>query len=180
MDTIDFPLLCAACQSIDRADGIEDGQLHKLEHYQTPNENRIVTAFLRGQDHAADKITTFAGSMNFVYLHTVWFVVWVLLNVGVFGATAIFDKFPFGLLTMIVSLEAIFLSTFVMVTQNRLAARANIRSDIDFENNLRSEIWTIHIGEALGIDAAHVEGIITLAMASSRARLDAPLLGRAE
>ena len=79
----------------------------------------------------------------FVYLHSVWFGLWILLNVGLVGGAVVFDKFPFGLLTMIVSLEAIFLSTFVMVSQNRQAARADIRSQLDFETNLRAEIWSV-------------------------------------
>jgi uncharacterized membrane protein len=95
-----------------------------------------------------------------VYLHTAWFGLWILVNIGVIGASVTFDKFPFGLLTMIVSLEAIFLGTFVMVSQNRQAARSDIRSDIDFENNLRGEIWTIHIGASLGIDVEHVESVV--------------------
>ncbi|MFB3739620.1 MAG: DUF1003 domain-containing protein [Candidatus Velamenicoccus archaeovorus] len=62
------------------------------------------------QNRIADAITAFAGSMGFVYLHVVWFTLWIVLRV---------ERYPFGLLTMIVSLEAIFLSTFVMITQNR-------------------------------------------------------------
>ena len=66
------------------------------------------------QDRLADAITRFAGSMPFVYVHVVWFALWIAL-----GA----EKFPFGLLTMLVSLEAIFLSTFVMISQNRADAK---------------------------------------------------------
>jgi uncharacterized membrane protein len=62
------------------------------------------------QDRIADAITSFAGSMPFVYLHIIWFTLWIALHV---------EKFPFGFLTMLVSLEAIFLSTFVMISQNR-------------------------------------------------------------
>ena len=62
------------------------------------------------QNRIADAITTFAGSMWFVYLHVVWFAIWIVFGV---------ERYPFGLLTMIVSLEAIFLSTFVMISQNR-------------------------------------------------------------
>ena len=69
-------------------------------------------------------------------------------------------EFPFGLLTMIVSLEAIFLATFVMVSQNRQAARSDVRSQLDFENNVRAEIWSVHIGAVLGIDEAHVEDVV--------------------
>ena len=64
----------------------------------------------RVQNRIADKITAFAGSMTFVYLHVIWFAAWIGFGV---------ETYPFGLLTMIVSLEAIFLSTFVMISQNR-------------------------------------------------------------
>ena len=66
------------------------------------------------QDRIADAVTRFAGSMPFVYLHIVWFALWIGFRV---------EAFPFGLLTMIVSLEAIFLSTFVMISQNRADAK---------------------------------------------------------
>jgi uncharacterized membrane protein len=62
------------------------------------------------QNRVSDAITTFAGSMYFVYVHLIWFTVWIAGGV---------EAYPFGLLTMIVSLEAIFLSTFVMISQNR-------------------------------------------------------------
>jgi uncharacterized membrane protein len=156
---------------IDQADGVEDGNLYKLEHYQTRNERRVLDAVMRAQDRVADQITSFAGSLKFVYIHSVWFGMWIILNLGAFGASLVFDKFPFGLLTMIVSLEAIFLSTFVMVSQNRQAARADIRSELDFETNLRSEIWSVHIGQALGVDPSHVEEVVRRAIEGSRAQL---------
>ena len=171
MATTESPLSCPACRIIDQADGVEDGNLFKVEHYQTRNERKLVGALLRAQDRAADRITSFAGSLNFVYIHSVWFGIWVLLNVGILGASLEFDKFPFGLLTMIVSLEAIFLSTFVMVSQNRQAARADIRSELDFETNLRSEIWSVHIGQALGVDPSHVEDVVRQAIEGSRTQL---------
>jgi len=171
MASTESPLSCPACRVIDQADGVEDGNLYKLDHYKTRNERKILDAVLRVQDRAADQITSFAGSLKFVYIHSVWFGVWVLLNVGILGASLKFDKFPFGLLTMIVSLEAIFLSTFVMVSQNRQAERADIRSELDFETNLRSEIWSVHIGQALGVDPAHVEDVVRKAIEGSRAQL---------
>ena len=76
------------------------------------------------QNRAADKITTFAGSMAFVYIHMLWFVVWIGFRV---------EKYPFGLLTMIVSLEAIFLSTFVMISQNRADAKRQVLADHQWE-----------------------------------------------
>jgi uncharacterized membrane protein len=72
----------------------------------------------------ADAITGFSGSMRFVALHVVWFGVWILLNL-----LLPFDPFPFGLLTMLVSLEAIFLSTFVLISQNRHDQRDHLVVD---------------------------------------------------
>ena len=72
------------------------------------------------QNRIADRITQFAGSMAFVYLHMLWFAVWITFRV---------EDYPFGLLTMIVSLEAIFLSTFVMISQNRADAKRQVLAD---------------------------------------------------
>jgi CRP/FNR family transcriptional regulator, cyclic AMP receptor protein len=87
----------------------------------------------------ADWITDFSGSMPFLYLHIAIFAIWISLNVHVlpFGN---FDPFPFGLLTMVVSLEAIILSVFVLLSQNRQAARDKTRNDIEYEINLRAEL----------------------------------------
>ncbi|MGZ4794958.1 MAG: DUF1003 domain-containing protein [Acidimicrobiia bacterium] len=167
-------LQCAACRSLDRADGVEDGHLFAptaLKHV-VRNERALVRTLLGAQDRTADRITAFAGSLNFVYIHAVWFGVWIAVNVGMLGASLVFDDFPFGLLTMIVSLEAIFLSTFVMVSQNRQAARSDIRAQLDFETNLRAEIWSIHIGAALNIDEAHVEDVVRHAIAVQNATAD--------
>ena len=72
------------------------------------------------QNRIADHITLFAGSMVFVYVHVVWFGLWIGLGV---------ERYPYGLLTMIVSLEAIFLSTFVMISQNRADAKRQVVAD---------------------------------------------------
>jgi uncharacterized membrane protein len=72
------------------------------------------------QNRVADAITTFAGSMLFVYIHIVWFGCWIGFGV---------ESYPYGLLTMIVSLEAIFLSTFVMISQNRADAKRQVIAD---------------------------------------------------
>ena len=72
------------------------------------------------QNRIADRITQFAGSMAFVYIHVLWFASWIGFGV---------EKYPYGLLTMIVSLEAIFLSTFVMISQNRADAKRQVIAD---------------------------------------------------
>ncbi len=87
-------------------------------------------------DHFADLITRFSGSMLFVWLHIAWFGAWIVLNlIGVLT----FDDFPFGFLTMVVSLEAIFLSTFVLISQNRQALQSDRRAKIDLQVNLIAE-----------------------------------------
>ena len=90
------------------------------------------------QDRIADVITSFSGRMLFAYVHIVWFGVWIVLNTGWFGLHA-FDPFPYGLLTMIVSLEAIFLSTFVLISQNRLSEETERRADLDLHIGLLTE-----------------------------------------
>ena len=127
----------------------------------------------KAQDRVTDAITAFAGSLSFVYLHIGWFGLWVLANVGLFGAGLKFDDYPFGLLTLVVSLEAIFLSTFVMISQNRQAARADVRSELDFETNLRSEVWSVHIGRALGLDPVEIEAHVQQLIAQAKTGLDA-------
>ena len=72
------------------------------------------------ENRIADQITRFAGSMQFVYLHVIWFASWIIFRV---------EHYPFGLLTMIVSLEAIFLSTFVMISQNRADEKRQVLAD---------------------------------------------------
>lgn len=90
------------------------------------------------QDIVADAITWFSGSMPFVYFHVVLFAFWILANLELAGLPA-FDPYPFGMLTTIVSLEAIFLSTFVLVSQNRQAAIADRRAELDLQINLLTE-----------------------------------------
>src|SRR6476619_3735025 len=78
----------------------------------------------RQQNRIADRITAFAGSMAFVYLHLLWFGAWIVFRV---------EGYPYGLLTMIVSLEAIFLSTFVMISQNRADSRRRAVADLAWQ-----------------------------------------------
>ena len=83
-----------------------------LQHLQERAKHR--------ENRVADQITSFAGSMKFVYIHLIWFSLWIALGV---------EDYPFGLLTMIVSLEAIFLSTFVMISQNRADEKRQVIAD---------------------------------------------------
>ncbi len=94
----------------------------------------------------ADWVAAFSGSITFLVLHVGIFAVWIVLNIGVlpFGD---FDPFPFGLLTMAVSLEAIILSTLLLFSQDRQAARDRIRSDVEYDINLKAELEVSHLHE---------------------------------
>jgi uncharacterized membrane protein len=102
----------------------------------------------------ADWVANFSGSITFLVLHIVLFTVWIVLNLGVlsFGD---FDPFPFGLLTMAVSLEAIILSTLLLFSSNRQTARDRVRSDIEYEVNLKAELQISQLHEK--VDQMHAQ-----------------------
>ncbi len=143
--------------SDETADGVPRPRDSRHQHLHIPHERALFARERSSQERFADSVTTFAGSMPFVYLHLLWFTSWIVVNEGLVGGRYVFDPFPYGLLTMIVSLEAIFLSTFVMISQNREAQRQNVRADLDFETNIRSEVWSMHIGRKLGLDPLEIE-----------------------
>jgi len=90
------------------------------------------------EERLAAGITRFTGSMRFVYVHLVIFGVWILANLDLIPGIPLFDP-SFGILAMVASVEAIFLSTFVLISQNRMAAAADKRDDLDLQINLLSE-----------------------------------------
>jgi uncharacterized membrane protein len=97
----------------------------------------------------ADWISEFSGSIPFLMIHVFIFAAWILLNVHPLAETRLggFDPFPFGLLTMVVSLEAIILSVFVLLSQNRQVARDRFRNDIEYAVNLKAELEIAHMHE---------------------------------
>ena len=88
-------------------------------------------------DCVVDAITDFCGRMTFVWVHVVWFGVWIVYNV--LHGVSHFDPYPFQLMTLVVSLEAIFLSTFILISQNRQNRLAERRNHLDLQINLLSE-----------------------------------------
>lgn len=96
-------------------------------------------------DHLVDKITTFAGSGPFILLHIVWFFTWVFINTGLIPNIKPFDTFPFFFLSLIVSLEVIFLSLLVLMSQNRMTKEADKRAHLHLQINMLSEQETTMI-----------------------------------
>jgi uncharacterized membrane protein len=90
-------------------------------------------------------IAAFSGSMAFLIGNLGWFLIWIALNT--LPGLDHFDPFPFGLLTMIVSLEAIFLSCFVLISQDRQSAKDRVRADIEYEVNIKAELEVAQLHE---------------------------------
>jgi uncharacterized membrane protein len=125
-----------------------------LEHRQEQQVTRS------RQERIADAITRFAGSMKFVYIHLMVFGLWVLINLGLIPVVPAFDP-TFVVLAMVASVEAIFLSTFVLISQNRMSAMADKRADLDLQVSLLAEheitrliTLVTAMAEQMGIEAA--------------------------
>jgi uncharacterized membrane protein len=124
------------------------------------------------ESEVSGRTTDFAGSMRFVYLHTLWFGLWIAVNAGLLLAIGLrivaFDPFPFGLLTLVVSLEAIYLSTFVMIAQNRQSAVADARAQADYAVNVQAEAEIaklLHLVQALMAHQAELAESVRTVMA---------------
>jgi len=121
------------------------------------NVNEIADEKLTVGQRIADVIAEFSGSIPFLVLNAVFFIVWIVVNVI---PQITFDAYPFGLLTMIVSLEAIFLSIFVLVSQNRQADKDRIRNELDYKVNLKAELGVsvlLHKADALTESLQEIE-----------------------
>jgi uncharacterized membrane protein len=107
-------------------------------------ENESVKS-LSPVEHIADKVTTFAGSTPFIIIHIIWFAGWILLNCSMIPGIKPFDPFPFSFLTLVVSLEAIFLTLLVLMSQNRMTKEADKRAHLDLQINMLDEQETTMI-----------------------------------
>ena len=120
-------------------------------------------------ERLADALTAFSGSFIFVIMHVAWFGSWIVLNLTLPHP---FDSFPFGLLTLIVSLEAIFLSAFVLMSQNRSGSVDHRRAIQDYRTNLESDVIINAIAEKLGIDREEVQRRIQARLTEAQDDLD--------
>jgi len=115
----------------------------RLLRESTSRDINVATQDVRSTvERAADWISDFSGSLPFLFMHLVVFALWIVLNVPPLAKSELggWDLYPFGLLTMSVSLEAIILSVFVLLSQNRQIARDRVRNDIEYEVNLKAEL----------------------------------------
>lgn len=129
--------------------------VERLRHTASRNVNEEIQDQRTRVQKVADWIAEFSGGMPFLAINAGLFFVWIVLNLDLVPGIKAFDPFPFGLLTMAVSLEAIFLSIFVLISQNRQAAKDRVRSDIEYDVNLKAELEIAHLHEK--VDHMHVE-----------------------
>lgn len=118
-----------------------------LRHTATRNAADAVEDSRSLVERVTDAIAAFAGSITFLLLHVVWFALWLLFNTVHIPGIPHFDPYPFGFLTLTVSLEAIFLSVFVLLSQNRQAAKDRVRDDVEYDINLKAELEIMHLHE---------------------------------
>lgn len=121
----------------------------RLRHTASRNVNEEVADTRTAVQKGADWIASFAGSIPFLLIHVVWFGVWMTVNAVKVPGIPQFDPFPFGFLTLAVSLEAIFLSVFVLLSQNRQAEKDRVRADIEYDVNLKAELEIVHLHEKM-------------------------------
>jgi len=139
----------------------ETGKL--LRHAASRNINEVTEDKRTTVMKMADWISAFSGSLPFLFIHCGIFLLWILLNTGPLARTALggWDLFPYGLLTMVVSLEAIILSVFVLLSQNRQVSRDRVRNDIEYDVNLKAELEIAHLHEK--VDDLHEQVLKRLA-----------------
>lgn len=114
-----------------------------------PNVNEEIEVTTTLGDRISDFFTNASGNIYFVAFSLVWFVVWIIWNMDVIPGLEPFDPFPFGFLTMVVSLEMVFLSLFILIKQARQAANDKVRNDIEYEINVRAELGVRSLSKQL-------------------------------
>ena len=133
------PITCPVCGGTNPPDAIfcENPACHKaLGEFKYVKEELLSEA--RWYEVVADKISDFIAKPHFLVAHSLWFVLWVALNTGVIAIAQRFDEYPFGLLGIILSVEAIFITGFLLISNNRQSAHANKRAELDYEVNVRT------------------------------------------
>jgi uncharacterized membrane protein len=133
------PIVCPGCGGTNPGDAVFCGnpECHKaLGDFRYVAEELLAEA--RWHEKLAERVTTFVGNPHFLVVHLVWFAVWVAVNTGVIAMVGRFDDYPFGLLGIILSIEAIFITGFLLISGNRQSTHADKRAELDYEVNVRT------------------------------------------
>ena len=133
------PIICPACGGANPHDGVfcANAACHKaLGEFRYVREELAAEARLH--EKLAERVAGFIGKPQFLVVHGVWFALWVVINTGVVALVHSFDDYPFGLLGIILSVEAIFITGFLLISSNRQSTYANKRAELDYEVNVRT------------------------------------------
>lgn len=132
-------IICPACGGENPEDAVfcASHQCHKAL-----GEFRYVLEELQAQknwiEKLADKVTNFIAKPHFIIIHMLWFAIWILANEGYLGKISNFDEYPYSLLGIILAIEAVFITGFLLISQNHQAAYSEKRAELDYEVNIRS------------------------------------------
>ncbi|HLV79447.1 MAG TPA: DUF1003 domain-containing protein [Chthonomonadaceae bacterium] len=132
-------LICPGCGGANSPDAVfcANPACHKaLGEFDYVLEELIAEA--RWHERLADKATAFIGKPQFLFVHACWLLLWIGINTGMLAIIRVFDAYPFGLLGIILAAEAIFISGFVLISQNRQNTYANKQAELDYEVNVRT------------------------------------------
>ena len=133
------PIICPCCQCENPHDAVFCGN---AECHKALGEFRYVIEELAAQrtsvERLADKVTAFTGRPHFVTIHVLWFLAWVILNSGAIVAGVVFDAYPYSLLGIILAIEAILITSFVLISQNHQNAHQDQRAELDYEVNVKA------------------------------------------
>lgn len=135
----DAPVVCPACGGENSPDAVfcATAACHKaLGDFRYVREE--IAAEARLHEKLAERVTGFIGKPQFLVVHGLWFALWVAINTGVIAMGHSFDDYPFGLLGIILSVEAIFITGFLLISSNRQSQYANKRAELDYEVNVRT------------------------------------------
>ncbi len=157
------PIICPACGGQNAPDAVfcANPACHKaLGPFRYVLEE--LEAEITWHERVADKVTDFIGQPHFLTIHLVWFVAWAALNSGLFMVFRVFDAYPFGLLGLILACEAILITGFLLISQNRQNAHANRRAELDYEVNVLSYRRLEEMEATLGNIAARLGKLETV------------------
>ena len=130
---------CPACGNENASDAVFCARTscHKaLGEFEYVHE--VLKSETRWHEALAEKVSSFIGNPSFFVVHAFWFAIWVAINTGIFAMVRAFDSYPFGLLGIILAVEAIFITGFLLISQNRQSVHADKRAELDYEVNVRT------------------------------------------
>jgi uncharacterized membrane protein len=164
------PRICPACGGANTAEAIfcANAKCHKaLGDFRYVREELATEA--RWHEALAERVVTAIGRPHFLGIHAFWFTAWVLINTGIIAMVRRFDAYPFGLLAIILSMETIFITGFVLISENRQSAHANKCAELDYEVSVLTYRKLGEIDAVLHKLAARVDNLETvLAKASEK------------